>query len=182
MDLQISEYELSKHLDMQSIYNMMLEEMKSFDSYTSDILNAQLDKHLEDYNDEIQKYSAGGKVNEVKKEYLRIVTGTELIEKRNEYYEKRAKLIKEWERNNDQVWPRYADKVVYGEGKPIREKGMRYDIHHVIPLGIGGYNTSENITPIHVLNHGEHCGGYGLHREGGPYAELRAILERGVQI
>ena len=181
MDMQIYEYEMLNNLDMQDIYHK-LEEMFSFDSYTSDSICAQLEKHLDDYNNEVQKNSAGGKVKEVKQENLRIVTGSELIEKRQECEEKKSELINEWEKLNDQVWPRYTEKVATEKGKPLRQKGMRYDIHHVIPLGMGGANTSENITPIHVLNHGEHCGRYGLHREGGPYAELRAILKNGVKI
>ena len=69
-------------------------------------------------------------------------------------------LRKQWEQKYDIEWPRYKEDVYDSNGKIIRYKGDRYDVHHIQPLELGGQNTLENITPMayneHVKIHSKH--------------------------
>ena len=89
--------------------------------------------------------------------------------KREEFEEKKAQLIKEWERNNGREWPRYETDVYSANGRLIRRPGMRYDAHHVQPLCLGGENTAENITPLHADDHFDH---QGVHASNSPCSKL----------
>lgn len=55
-----------------------------------------------------------------------------------------ARLIREWERANNQPWPREAD-------------GRRYDVAHIKALADGGTDTLDNIRPLprseHIAGH-----------------------------
>jgi hypothetical protein len=93
--------------------------------------------------------------------------------KRHEEYRdrvKKAKLIQEWEQKNGMEWPTYKEDVYNKNGKRIRKAGDKYDGHHIQPLELGGKNTVDNITPIHVLKHNQ--GGQTIHASDSPYKRL----------
>lgn len=89
--------------------------------------------------------------------------------KREEFEEKKAQLIKEWEQNNGREWPRYETDVYSSNGRLIRRPGMRYDAHHLQPLCLGGENVAENITPLHADDHFDH---QGVHSSNSPCSKL----------
>ena len=95
--------------------------------------------------------------------------------KREEFNDKKEELIKEWEEKNGREWPRYEEDVYSDNGKLIRKKGQRYDAHHVQPLGMGGENTADNITPLHAQDHYDK---QGVHSPDSAYSKLEAKLEQ----
>lgn len=79
---------------------------------------------------------------------------TEVIKAaRQEFNNKRESLIEDWERTHGKEWPKYYNDI-YSENKVlIREKGDKYDAHHIKPLEYGGRNAVDNITPLHAKDH-----------------------------
>ncbi len=75
-------------------------------------------------------------------------------------------LRKEWEKRNNQEWPRYKEDVYNKNGIKVRKKGDYYDAHHIQPLSMGGQNVASNITPLDVLKHSE------IHSTGGSCKKL----------
>jgi hypothetical protein len=121
------------------------------------------------YNKEVAEMSAAGKVNETKISDWEKVPPDELSDKRGEFNKEKTKIIKEWERINGREWPRYTEDVYNQDGIKIRQKGDRYDAHHIHPLEFGGKNSGDNITPMHVNDHHDKKG---IHRPDGPYGKL----------
>ena len=66
--------------------------------------------------------------------------------KRKEFHHMCRKLRKQWEKENEQEWPRYEDNV-YVNGKIWRLKGQYYDAHHIIEVSFGGPNVWYNLFP-----------------------------------
>lgn len=76
---------------------------------------------------------------------------------RKEFKDIKNDLIDKWETNTGKTWPRYEQDVYIknntGEVSRIRQKGERYDAHHIQPLSQGGKNVAENLTPIRADVH-----------------------------
>ncbi len=77
--------------------------------------------------------------------------------------EVKDQLIKQWESETGQEWPRYSHDVHNSEGVVIRKKGQYYDAHHVIENSYGGPHEWWNIHPAAFPD--EHQ--LGIHRPGG---------------
>lgn len=81
-------------------------------------------------------------------------------ERQAEFKKIKPKLIKEFEEKYGKKYPRH-NKDYCINGKVIHKKGDLYDMHHIIPLCLGGENTLENITPMgfkaHFDKHGIHA-------------------------
>ena len=81
-------------------------------------------------------------------------------ERQAEFKKIKPKLIKEFEEKYGIKYPRH-NKDYCLNGKVIHKKGDLYDMHHIIPLCLGGENTLENITPMgfkaHFDKHGIHA-------------------------
>jgi hypothetical protein len=100
-----------------------------------------------------------------------------VAEKRQEFNENKEKLINEWEEKNGKEWPRYEEDVYSPSGKLIRQKGDRYDAHHIVPLSQGGKNEAGNITPLHASVHFDK---QGVHSPDSPYGKIEQ-KSQGVQ-
>jgi len=92
---------------------------------------------------------------------------------REEFDDKKSELKKEWERDNGRPWPTYQEGVYSSNGKLIRCAGSDYDAHHIQPLGLGGKNEVNNITPLHAEVHYDK---QGIHAPDSPYSKLESKI------
>ena len=92
---------------------------------------------------------------------------------REEFDDKKTQLKREWEEKNGRDWPKYDHDIYSASGKLIRKEGQDYDAHHIHPLGMGGENTADNITPINVEVHYDR---QGVHAPNSPYSRMDKIL------
>ncbi|WP_354360750.1 hypothetical protein [Pedobacter sp. UYP30] len=60
------------------------------------------------------------------------LTPEENLLKRKEFNNKKKGLIKEWEKQTGQEWPKYDEVILDKNGKPYRNVGDQYDAHHVM--------------------------------------------------
>ncbi len=104
---------------------------------------------------------------------LERISPEENAKMREEFYDVKDQLKKEWEQINERSWPKYEEDVYSSNGKLIREKGSDYDAHHIQPLGMGGKNEASNITPLHAE---EHYDKQGIHAPDSPYSRMNQIL------
>lgn len=93
----------------------------------------------------------------------------ETAEKRQEFNKVKDKIKREWEAEHGMEWPKYEQDVYSENGRLIRRAGDDYDAHHIKPLGLGGENTSSNITPMHA---NEHFDSQGVHSPDSPYKQI----------
>ncbi len=101
------------------------------------------------------------------------LTPEENAEMRDEFDDKKSQLKREWEEMNGMPWPKYEEDVYSSNGKLIRKSGSEYDAHHIQPLGMGGKNEVENITPLHAEVHYDK---QGIHAPDSPYSKLDQML------
>lgn len=88
---------------------------------------------------------------------------------RKEFGKVKDGLIKQWETNTGQVWPRYEENIYAKNGNTIsRKAGGPYDAHHIIESSFGGPNEWWNIHPARFPD--QHQGG--IHRAGGVAREI----------
>jgi hypothetical protein len=80
----------------------------------------------------------------------------------------RGDLIKQWEVNTGQVWPKYSQDVTNIHGTTLRHAGQPYDAHHIIESNYGGPNVWWNIHPAAFPNQHQ----AGIHRAGGVVREV----------
>ena len=66
-------------------------------------------------------------------------------------------LIKEWEEQTGQSWPRYTEDVLNEAGEVIRKAGQPFDAHHLIEVTTSGPHEWWNIHPARFP--GEHQNG-----------------------
>jgi hypothetical protein len=88
---------------------------------------------------------------------MKEVSSQECQEKREEFSSMKDKLISQWEEKHGCSWPRYTEDVYYttksGDTIILQKVGDRYDVHHILPLSLGGENKLENITPLRADDH-----------------------------
>ena len=92
---------------------------------------------------------------------------------RETFNDLKANLKAEWANKYGRPWPKYEQDIYSDSGKLIRKAGSDYDAHHIQPLGMGGENTAENITP---LNAEVHYDKQGIHSPNSPYSKLAQIV------
>jgi len=139
---------------------------------------AEIDELKDEYIDELLDYSDCPETideDKFREAELEKVEPEENGKKREEFNEKKDDLIKEWEQKNGREWPRYEEDVYSDSGKLIRKEGQRYDAHHIQPLGMGGQNTADNLTPLHAQDHYDK---QGIHSPDGAYSKLEAKLDQ----
>jgi hypothetical protein len=87
----------------------------------------------------------------------REVSPQECRAKREAFSSMKDKLISQWEEKHDCSWPRYTEDVYYttksGDTIMLYQAGDRYEVHHILPLSLGGENKVENITPMRADDH-----------------------------
>lgn len=101
--------------------------------------------------------------------HMEKITPEENSRMREEFDDTKASLKKQWEKIHGIQWPKYDHDIYSSSGKLIRCVGTDYDAHHIQPLGLGGKNISENITPLSAENHYDK---QGVHSFGSPYDKL----------
>ena len=78
---------------------------------------------------------------------------------------KRNQLIKEWERETQQIWPTYKETVFREDGGVFKKVGDCYDAHHINPQILGGKHDWWNIHPMPFDGHLEiHAPGSALNK------------------
>lgn len=159
-DRLMGDDELPNHI---SFYNELDE---------GDNTEKNLDKILDEYFDDLIESSdypdtIDDKPFEVSD--LEKLTPEQNAEMREEFDDKKTQLKQEWEETYNIPWPKYEEDVYSSNGKLIRKEGSDYDAHHIQPLGMGGKNVAENITP---LNAEVHYDKQGVHAPNSPYSEL----------
>ncbi len=92
---------------------------------------------------------------------------------REEFMGVKGELKKQWEEKNGKSWPKYDKDIYSANDKLIRKAGSDYDAHHIQPLGLGGKNEVDNITP---LNAEVHYDKQGIHSQDSPYSKLDKML------
>ncbi|WP_235973376.1 hypothetical protein [Niallia circulans] len=96
------------------------------------------------------------------------MTPLETLKHRNKFNSVKNKLIKEWEENTGQTWPRYTEEIYDKKGRLARDIGQPYDAHHIIENNIGGPHEWWNIHPAKFPD--EHQAG--IHGKGSPSNKL----------
>ena len=119
--------------------------------------NSELHEVVRDYIDDLKKKSDCPETitNTLDVSQLKIESPEITEIKREEFDKNKTKLREEWEKKNNMEWPRYKTPVYNEKGIMIRAAGMCYDAHHIQPLGLGGKNEANNITPLSVEKHSE---------------------------
>ena len=130
---------------------------------------------VKDYMKDLKKVSEYAKTipkDIFKDEKIERVSFEEVKELRKEFNKPQVKesLIAEWEKLNNCKWPTYKEDLTRND-VVIREKGMRYDAHHIRPLSIGGKNIASNITPLDRNSHID------IHMSSGSCGKLAKIIE-----
>lgn len=110
---------------------------------------------------------------EIKINEWKMVEQADLSEKRSEFNQNKSQHIADWEAKHNQPWPRYGDDVYSDNGRLLRSAGDRYDAHHKQPLSMGGENSANNLTPLHVNDHFDHKG---VHRPDGALNTIKSHL------
>jgi hypothetical protein len=129
-----------------------------------------LKKAEREYNDEINRKSAGGEVPRTDVGVWRKISRSEYEATKDDFARNKPEHIRKWEEKNGIPWPRYETDVYGKDGETVvRRKGDAYDAHHIQPVEFGGSNSPENLTPVHYDDHSDK---QGLHRPGGPYDQL----------
>lgn len=135
---------------------------------------------VKEYDNELRKYSEfedtlPEKALELKD--LHKIPAEKLKELRAEFNSHKDELKKQWESIHGRPWPKYKEDVYIinsrGEKVLIRKAGEDYDVHHVKPLGLGGTNSSENITPMSADVHS--CR-QGIHGPDSAYSKIDKLL------
>jgi len=101
------------------------------------------------------------------KEYKKL-TEAETAIHRADFNARKNKIIKDWEMETGQEWPRYTESVYSKTGVELRKPGDLYDAHHIIENKFGGDNEWWNMHPAKFPD--EHQGG--IHGAGSPSREL----------
>lgn len=104
---------------------------------------------------------------------LKIAPSEVTRERRKEFESKKNSLISEWEKKHGIDWPTYDSDVKDANGNIIREKGNRYDAHHIQPLCFDGKNEVDNITPLHAEVHYD---AQGVHAANRPFSKIDVAL------
>ena len=145
-------------------------------SESNEVKNETLDKLLDNYLDDLKKNSEYPDTipdNPIKISDLKKISPEENEIMRDNFDDVKKDLKTEWEINNNTPWPKYDTDVYSDNGKLIRQAGSDYDAHHIHPLGLGGKNEAENITPMRAEVHYDK---QGIHSPSSPYSRMESKL------
>ena len=92
---------------------------------------------------------------------------------RNSFDNKRNTLIKEWERQTKQTWPRYTEEMIQKFNMSPKKLKHRFDAHEIIPNELGGPLQWHNIHPAIVGI--QHQGG--IHGKGSVLTTIETQLK-----
>jgi len=142
----------------------------------NDKLKIELEKTLKEYLNELRNVSDCPETISQKPfdiSDLKKISPEENARQRDEFDDKKIQLKEEWEVIHGRSWPKYTQDVYSQNGKLIRKAGSDYDAHHIQPIGMGGQNTAENITPLGADVHYDR---QGIHSPETPYSKMEKML------
>ena len=142
------------------------------DDNPEDDLETLLKKYLEDLH-ERSEYAETIPDNPFDVSDLKRRTPEEKRKMREDFDDKKTDLRNQWAQKHGIPWPRHEEDFLLPNGVVIRQKGHRYDAHHIQPLSLGGKNEVDNITP---LNASVHFDSRGVHAPDSPYSKLSERL------
>ena len=166
--------------EVKDFWNNLFNDMEQEGNSGEEIAENKLEKVLEDYRGDLKENSEFKDTlpdKPFEASDLEKVSPEENAMKREEFNAKKENLIQQWEEKIGCSWPTYKENVYItnsrGDVVQIREAGMRYDAHHIQPLGLGGKNEVGNITPLRAEVHFDH---FGVHAIGGPNDKMEKML------
>lgn len=134
--------------------------------------NVDVNGAFKDYIDDVKLKSEYPETVKIKADEIQLRDcSKETKEKRVEFEKMKRALIKEWEEKYGREFPREQKDVVSEDGKILRKAGSRYELHHIVPLSLGGNNSLDNLTPMSYSAHKE------LHGSGSAYSKLRSAVK-----
>ena len=135
--------------------------------------NVDVNDAFKDYIDDVKSKSEYPETVKIKADeiQLREVPKEEVAEKRKDFEKKKKELIKAWEEKYGREFPKEQKDVVSEDGTILKKAGSRYELHHIVPLKLGGDNSLDNLTPMSYSAHKE------LHGAGSAYSKLRSAVK-----
>lgn len=131
----------------------MFNEMESREAAKEDAFDKKLEENVGDYIKDLKEKTEFPdtlldkffEASDLKK-----LSPQETKKMRNEFNKMKEGLIQQWEEKNGCEWPRNETDVYItnSSGKTAGQEGARYDVHHIQPIGLGGKNEVDNITPF----------------------------------
>ena len=164
-------------MDLKTGKTLPDEELKGQSTVLGEDLTSKIESMKELYCNELKQFSPCDgtlDIDSIKHGSFHRLSPEETMARRLEFDKMKPDLIREWESRNHLSWPRYDHDVYSNAGNIIRPKGGLFDAHHAHPLGMGGKNTPENITPMNATNHYDK---QGIHAPGSAYDQLFKLLE-----
>lgn len=109
--------------------------------------------------------------NKIDASQLRDVSRAEVAEKRRDFEKQKIALRKAFEEKYGREFPKEKKDVVSDDGNIVRKAGSCYELHHIVPLSLGGDNSLDNLTPMSYSAHKE------LHGSDSAYSRLRSAVK-----
>ena len=134
--------------------------------------NVVVNGAFKDYIDDIKSKSEYPETVKIKADEIQLRDcSKETKEKRVEFEKVKRARIKEWEQKYGREFPKEQKDVVSKDGTILKKAGSRYELHHIVPLSLGGDNSLDNLTPMSYSAHKE------LHGAGSAYSKLRSAVK-----
>lgn len=128
---------------------------------------------IKDYLDDVKSKSEYLETikSEIDDSQLRDVPKEEVAEKRRDFEKQKRAFRKAWEEKYGREFPKEKKDVVSDDGNIVRKAGSCYELHHIVPLSLGGDNSLDNLTPMSYSAHKE------LHGSDSAYSKLRSAVK-----
>lgn len=134
--------------------------------------NVDVNGAFKDYIDDVKSKSEYPETVKIKADEIQLRDcSKETKEKRVEFEKVKRARIKEWEEKYGREFPKEQKDVVSKDGTILKKAGSRYELHHIVPLSLGGDNSLDNLTPMSYSAHKE------LHGAGSAYSKLRSAVK-----
>ena len=134
--------------------------------------NVDVNSAFKDYIDDVKSKSEYPETVKIKADEIQLRDcSKETKENRVEFERVKRARIKEWEEKYGREFPKEQKDVVSKDGTILKKAGSRYELHHIVPLSLGGNNSLDNLTPMSYSAHKE------LHGAGSAYSKLRSAVK-----
>ena len=134
--------------------------------------NVDVNSAFKDYIDDVKSKSEYPETVKIKADEIQLRDcSKETKEKRVEFEGVKRARIKEWEEKYGREFPKEQKDVVSEDGTILKKAGSRYELHHIVPLKLGGDNSLDNLTPMSYSAH------KALHGAGSAYSKLRSAVK-----
>ena len=134
--------------------------------------NVDVNDAFKDYIDDVKSKSEYPETIKIKTDEIQLRDcSKETKEKRAEFEKMKRAFRKAWEEKNGREFPKEKKDVLAEDGTIKRKAGSCYELHHIVPLSLGGDNSLDNLTPMSYSAHKE------LHGAGSAYSKLRTAVK-----